>query len=74
MPRRRTAICIFADGHAVWEGLFVGKHIGEFAGVPATNKDVRIPLLVVYDVENDQINRARVYFMMSSFFAQVGDQ
>lgn len=65
---------IIGDGHAVWEGVFIGRHIGEFAGVPATNKDVRVPLLVVYDVEDDLIKRGRVYFMMSAFFAQVGDQ
>jgi hypothetical protein len=31
------------------KGDFVGKHIGEFAGIPATGKDVRVPLCVVYD-------------------------
>jgi hypothetical protein len=33
---------IFADGKAVYEGDFVGKHIGEFAGIPATNRQVRV--------------------------------
>ena len=55
---------IFADGQAVWEGDFIGKHVGEFAGIPATGKDVRVPLCVVYDLQNDQIKRARVYFEM----------
>ena len=63
---------IMGDGHAVWEGDFVGKHIGEFAGVPATGKDVRVPLCVVYDLENDQIKRGRVYFEMPVLFAQLG--
>lgn len=62
---------IFADGQAVWEGHFVGQHIGEFAGVPATGKQVRVPLCVVYDLENDQIKRGRIYFEMPVLFQQL---
>jgi steroid delta-isomerase-like uncharacterized protein len=67
-----TRSMIFADGNAVLEADFVGKHIGEFAGVPATGKEVRIPLCVVYDLENDMIKRGRVYFEVPAFFSQVG--
>ena len=63
---------VFADGQAVLEADFVGKHIGEFAGVPATGKDVRIPICVVYDLEQDKIKRGRVYFELPVFFKQVG--
>ena len=63
---------IFADGKAVVEGDFVGKHIGEFAGIPATNKHVRVPLCVVYDLEDDLIKRARVYFEMPALLQQLG--
>ena len=61
----------FADGKAVLEADFVGKHIGEFAGIPATNKRVRVPLCVVYDVENDQIKQARVYIEMPVLLKQL---
>lgn len=63
---------IFADGKAVLEAHFVGKHIGEFAGIPATNKQVRVPLCVVYDLQNDQIKRGRVYFEMPVLLQQLG--
>jgi steroid delta-isomerase-like uncharacterized protein len=63
----------FADGKALWEGTFIGTHIGEFAGVPATGKDVRVPLCVVYDLENDRIVRGRVYFEMPVLMAQLGE-
>jgi steroid delta-isomerase-like uncharacterized protein len=63
---------IFTDGQAVWEGDFIGRHVGEFAGIPATGKDVRVPLCMVYDLENDQIKRARVYFEMPVLMAQLG--
>lgn len=62
---------VFADGQAVLEADFVGTHIGEFAGVPATGKPVRVPLCVVYDLENDMIKRGRVYFETPAFFKQV---
>jgi predicted ester cyclase len=49
----------------------VGKHIGEFAGVPATHKDVRIPLCVVYDLDNGMITHGRIYFEVPALMAQI---
>lgn len=60
------------DGFAVFEGLVKGKHIGEFAGVPATNKEFTAPLCVTYDVEGDKLKRGRIYFSVVSFLGQVG--
>jgi len=65
---------IAADGQATIEGYVVGKHIGEFAGIPPTNKDVRVPIAVVYDLEADQIKRARVYLLVNVLFQQLGVQ
>ena len=67
-----TKQTIFADQHAVVEADFVGKHIGEFAGIPATGKTVRVPLCIVYDLEEDKIKRGRVYFEMPVLFQQLG--
>lgn len=64
---------VFADGQAVLEADFVGKHIGDFAGVPATGKMVRVPLCVVYDLDQDMITRGRVYFEVPAFLKQVAD-
>jgi steroid delta-isomerase-like uncharacterized protein len=72
--KAETKSCIYTESSAVFEADFVGKHIGEFAGVPATNKDVRIPLCVVYDLEGDKIKRARIYFEVPVFFKQVNGQ
>ena len=63
---------IFDQGHAVWEGTFVGKHIGEFAGIPATGNHVRVPLVIDYDVADGQIQQARIYLDMASMMAQLG--
>jgi steroid delta-isomerase-like uncharacterized protein len=65
---------VIADQQAVGEWDFVGKHIGEFAGIPATGKMVRVPLCVVYDLENDLIVRGRVYFEMPALLEQLGVQ
>ena len=67
-----TRTMLFGESNAMVEGDFVGKHIGEFAGIPATGKDVRVPLCVVYDLENDQIKRGRVYFEMPALLQQLG--
>ena len=66
-----TTNIVVADGKAVLEANFVGTHIGEFAGIPATGKTVRVPLCVVYDLENDRITRGRVYFEVPAFMKQV---
>ena len=63
---------IFSNGKALVEGTFIGRHVGEFAGVPATHRDVRVPICVVYDLENDQIHRARVYVDMGLLMQQIG--
>ena len=65
-------VTIFGENNALWEGEFVGRHIGEFAGIPATGKDVRVPLSVVYDLEDGKITRGRVYFEMPALFQQLG--
>jgi steroid delta-isomerase-like uncharacterized protein len=63
---------IISHGRAVWEGVFHGRHTGEFAGIPATGKEVRVPLCVVYDLVNDQIIEARVYFEIPALLKQLG--
>lgn len=55
---------------AVFEGDFVGIHRGEFAGVPGTGREVRVPLVVIYDLEAGAITGARVHFSVASFLTQ----
>lgn len=66
----RTLVC--EEDHAVLEGLFVGRHVGEFAGVPPTGRSVRVPLCVVYDLANERIRRARVYLEVPVMLQQLG--
>ena len=63
---------LFGENNAMVEGDFVGKHIGEFSGIPATGKDVRVPMCIVYDLANNQIKCARVYFETPVLLQQLG--
>jgi len=53
---------VIEDGKACFEAEFVGKQLSEFAGIAPTNKEVRIPFCVVYDLTNERITQARIYF------------
>jgi steroid delta-isomerase-like uncharacterized protein len=67
-----TRVTLFGENNAMVEGDFIGRHIGEFAGIPATGKDVRVPLCVVYDLTDDHIKHGRVYFEMPALLQQLG--
>jgi steroid delta-isomerase-like uncharacterized protein len=63
---------IYAENNAVLEGDFVGKHIGTFAGIEATGRQVRVPLCVVYDLQDGRIVRGRVYLEIPVMMQQLG--
>lgn len=63
---------LFGEDHAVLEAVFTGRHIGEFDGIPATKRDVKVPMCVVYDLAEDQINAARIYFEGPALLQQLG--
>lgn len=63
---------IVGEGEAALEGLFVGTHTGEFAGIPATGREVRVPLAVLYDVGPDGIAEGRIYMQAATMMQQLG--
>jgi steroid delta-isomerase-like uncharacterized protein len=67
-----TRSTIYAERQAVFEADFVGIHIGAFAGIPATRRKVRVPLCVVYDLDEGRIKRGRVYMEMPVLMRQLG--
>jgi steroid delta-isomerase-like uncharacterized protein len=52
---------VVAEGTAVLEALFVATHTGEFAGIPATGKEIAVPYAVVYDLADGEITELRIY-------------
>ncbi len=56
---------------AVLEAVFAGTHAGEFAGVPATGRTVRLPYTVVYRVADGRIAELRAYVSIAALRAQI---
>jgi predicted ester cyclase len=59
------------DSGAALEAMFVGQHVGEFAGVAATENAVRVPYSVFYDVSDGTITALRIYMPMDQLLAQI---
>jgi predicted ester cyclase len=53
-------------GRAALEVDFVGRHIGEFAGIAPTGRSVRVPYSVHYDLEGNRIKALRIYGFASA--------
>ncbi len=70
--KAETRTRIYTEDHAVLEADFVGTHTGTFAGVPATGRQVRVPLCVVYDLRDGKIVRGRVYLEIPVLLRQIG--
>jgi steroid delta-isomerase-like uncharacterized protein len=63
---------IAGDGLAALEADFIGTHIGEFLGVPATGRQVNVPYAVIYDIAADKITALRAYMPMDVLMQQLG--
>jgi steroid delta-isomerase-like uncharacterized protein len=67
-----TVNTIVEGDRSATEALVVGRHIGEFAGVPATGRDIRVPIAVFHEFQDGQIVTGRFYFSVPAFLEQVG--
>jgi predicted ester cyclase len=67
----RTSSVVTED-RAMVEGFFKGRHIGEFAGIQATNREVNVPLCVSYNLKNGLIQEARIYMSSDVMREQLG--
>jgi ketosteroid isomerase-like protein len=64
---------IVAENNAVLEFAIAGIHKGEFAGVAGTGREVRVPVCITYDLnEEGRITRGRAYVLVDTFLEQVG--
>ena len=62
---------VITESKALLEMNFIGRHIGEFAGMAATNKKVNVPTIIAYELENGLIKQARVYMLMDVMMKQL---
>jgi hypothetical protein len=58
-------------GRACLEAEFVGRHTGEFFGVPGSGNEVRVPYAVVYDLRGNLITALRFYMPMNVLMEQI---
>jgi predicted ester cyclase len=52
---------------------FVGRHVGEFGGIGATGREVRVPYCVVYELRGEKIGAVRIYLSLDVLLRQLGD-
>lgn len=64
---------VITETNALLEAKFKGRHIGEFAGMQPTNKEVDVPLCVTYELKNGLIEKARVYMLVNVMMQQLHD-
>ena len=62
---------VFTENNAIVEFRFKGKHIGEFAGMQPTNKEIDVPVCVSYDLEDGLIKQARIYMLSDVMMRQL---
>ncbi|HWG84915.1 MAG TPA: nuclear transport factor 2 family protein [Deinococcales bacterium] len=63
-----------ADGSAAGEAVFRARHIAEFAGIPATGRQVEVPYSVIWDVRGDKISALRIYGLVAPLVQQLTAQ
>ena len=63
---------IITEKKALLEATFTGKHIGEFAGIAPTHVEVKVPLSVSYDLNDEgYIVRGRIYMLTDVLMQQI---
>jgi predicted ester cyclase len=63
---------LVVDGsQAVLEAEFTGTHTGEFAGIAPTERPVKLPYAVGYDIDGYAITALRIYLPMDALIRQI---
>jgi predicted ester cyclase len=62
---------VVGEGTAALEAVFVGTHIGEFAGIAPTGKEVSVPYSVFYELEDGKITALRIYAVVEGLVQQL---
>lgn len=64
---------VVAEDRAAAELTFNAKHIGEFAGIPATGKTVSIPFAVFYELDGDKVTSIGAYQLLGELIRQLSE-
>jgi hypothetical protein len=63
---------VITEEKATVEGIVRGRHIGEIEGIPATGKEINVPMCVTYFLKNGLIQEAHIYLMTDLLLQQLG--
>ena len=70
--RAETTGHFIGENTAMVEGFIRGKHTGEFAGIPATGKEINVPMCVTYQLKDGLVQKAHIYLMNDVLLRQLG--
>ncbi len=62
---------VVGEGTAAAEWIFVGTHIGDFAGIDATGQAVEVPYSVVYQLSDSKITVMHIYALAEGLIQQL---
>ena len=68
-PEIRSTVA--GDGVAGLEAVYVATHTADFAGIPATGAEVRLPYSIFYDISGGKITALRAYFPITTLIRQL---
>ena len=61
-----------ADDAVFGEGLITGTHDGEWAGIPPTGRRVEVPVLAIFEFDEDRLLCEKVYMDFAAMLTQIG--
>jgi steroid delta-isomerase-like uncharacterized protein len=61
-----------ADDAVFGEGLITGTHDGEWAGIPPTGRRIEVPVVGIFEFDDDRLLCEKVYIDMASILTQIG--
>lgn len=65
---------LLAEDQACFEAEVVGRQVRELAGIAPTDKEICVPLCVVYELAHGKITRGRIYFETDALRRKAGSE
>jgi steroid delta-isomerase-like uncharacterized protein len=61
-----------ADDAVFGEGLITGTHDGEWAGIPPTGRRIEVPVIAIFEFDEDRLLCEKAYMDMATVLTQMG--
>lgn len=60
------------DDGVLGEAIITGTHDGEWAGIPATGRRIEVPLVGIFEFDDDRLLCEKVYIDFAAVLTQIG--